>query len=80
MYYAQITSTEESIWGVKMISPYEVDLTTNTQLVRPGYLDSTFTGSSSLLAWERYRNEEIGYASIVEGPFMIKHDGKYYLT
>ena len=84
MYYASVSSLpgiSETIWGVKMKSPYEVDITTAKELVRPGYLDSTFKESENVLEWERYRSSLYnGYKSIVEGPFMIKNNGKYYLT
>jgi len=73
MYYAK-SSDQQHICGVKLINPYTANWSTNKALVRPGYVDSRFSGSQ-LLSWETYSPYDIA-----EGPFMLKHDGKYYLT
>ena len=77
MYYAKIyTGAMETICGVKMKSPYEVDMTTHVELIKPGYIDSNFKEEERVLSWETYREMYQYYGSIVEGPFMIKNNGK----
>ena len=75
MYYAVISGTNEHIVGVKMNSPYEVDWTTYKELVVPGALNSN-NKILKPLVWELYRSA----TPIAEAPYMIKSNGKYYLT
>lgn len=63
------------IAGMKMKSPYEVDWNTHRTLVKPGTIDSD--SSDIVLEWETYRPKEV---KITEAPYMIKSNGKYYLT
>lgn len=74
MYYAVRFNQMQYICGVKMTSPYEVDWSTKKELVKPGYLNS----ESMLrpLSWEMYMTG----TQICEAPYMIKSNGKYYLT
>ena len=74
MYYV-VTSTTQHIVGVKMKSPYEADWSTRVELVKPGYLNST--SLLKPLTWECLRSTS---TQIAEAPFMIKSNGKYYLT
>lgn len=75
MYYAVATASGEHIVGVEMNSPYEVDWNTYKELVTPGALNSN-NKILKPLAWEMYRSA----TPIVEAPYMIKSNGKYYLT
>ena len=73
MYYAT-RDHEQHIVGVELISPYEADWTTRTEIVRPGSIK--VTDEDKPLYWETYR-----YIYIAEGPYMIKSpNGKYYMT
>ena len=74
MYYG-ISGQLQSIVGVKMKSPYEADWSTRVELVKPGYLDST--SLLKPLTWECLRSNS---KQIAEAPYMIKSNGKYYLT
>lgn len=75
MYYSQSINNTQSIFGVKLISPYQADFSTRRLIVSPGTLDNESNGY--VLSWERYR---IKSNPIVEGPFMLKSKGKYYMT
>lgn len=65
----------QHIVGMEMITPYLADWTTYKQLVIPGTVDSE--SEELLLEWELYRDSSL---KIAEAPFMIKSNGKYYLT
>ena len=83
--YMYFTVTQESqnltevktqhIVGVKLVSPYQADWSTYKELVIPGTVDAE--SEEQLLEWELYRDNEV---QINEAPFMIKSNGKYYLT
>lgn len=73
--YFTVTSDSQHIVGVELISPYEADWSTYRELVIPGTVDSE--SDEILLEWETYRDNKI---KIAEAPFMIKSNGKYYLT
>ena len=73
--YFTVTKTTQHIVGVEMISPYQVDWSTYKELVIPGTIDSE--SEEQILEWELYRNNKV---KIAEAPFMIKSNGKYYLT
>ena len=75
MYYSVASNENQHIVGVKMNSPYEVDWSTYTTIVVPGALNS----SNSILkplTWEMFREG----LPIAEAPFLIKSNGKYYMT
>ena len=63
------------IVGVEMITPYQADWSTYKVLVMPGAVDSV--SEEQLLEWELYRDNKV---QVNEAPFMIKSNGKYYLT
>ena len=75
MYYSVATNDNQHIVGVKMNSPYEADWSTYTSLVVPGALNST-NSILKPLSWEMYRSG----TPIVEAPYLIKSNGKYYMT
>lgn len=75
MYYSVACNENQHIVGVKMKNPYQADWSTYTKLVEPGALNS----SNSILkplTWEMYRDG----LPIVEAPYVIKSNGKYYMT
>jgi GH43 family beta-xylosidase len=75
MYYSVANNENQHIVGVKMISPYEVDWTTYTVVVVPGVLNSSNTILKPL-SWEMLRDG----TPIAEAPYVIKSNGKYYMT
>ena len=75
MYYSW-SRGDQSVWGVRLTSPYEADWSTRKLIVKAGRL--TNESSEDVLEWEyAYRD---GYNAIAEGPFMLKSNGKYYIT
>ncbi|MBO5714855.1 MAG: family 43 glycosylhydrolase [Clostridia bacterium] len=75
MYYSVATNDNQHIVGVKLNSPYEADWSTYKSLVVPGALNST-NSILKPLTWEMYRSG----LPIVEAPYIIKSNGKYYMT
>ena len=76
MYMYLVTRTDSQfIAGVELASPYAADWSTYKELVIPGMID--VESDEQLLEWELYRDNKI---QINEAPFMIKSNGKYYLT
>lgn len=75
MYYSVACNENQHIVGVKMKNPYEVDWSTYTKLVEPGALNSS-NNILKPLTWEMFREG----LPIAEAPFVIKSNGKYYLT
>lgn len=75
MYFTITAKTTQHIVGVELISPYQADWSTFTELIFPGTVDSV--SEEILLEWEMYRDNKV---QIAEAPFMIKSGGKYYLT
>ena len=81
MYYVvtdkirDMTTKTQFIVGVELIKPYLPDWSTYRELVIPGTVDSE--SDEILLEWETYRDDVI---KIAEAPFMIKSNGKYYMT
>jgi len=73
--YFTVTEDTQHIVGVELLSPYEADWSTYQTLVIPGTVDSV--GEEILLEWEVYRDNKV---KIAEAPFMLKSQGKYYLT
>ena len=65
----------QHIVGVELISPYQADWSTYKELVIPGTVDAE--SNEQVLEWELYRDNKV---QINEAPFMIKSNGKYYLT
>ena len=75
MYYSW-SKYGQSVWGVKLTSPYQADWTTRKLIINPGTLNNE--SEEKVLEWEyAYRD---GYGPIAEGPFMLKSKGKYYMT
>ena len=70
-----IDANAQYIVGVELISPYQADWSTYKELLIPGTIDSE--SEEQLLEWELYRDNKV---QINEAPFMIKSNGKYYLT
>ena len=73
MYYAVSGSDCQYSVGVKLKSPYEADWDTYKELVKPGEFSSE--NHVKTHTWENPR-----YYPIAEAPYMIKSNGKYYLT
>lgn len=66
------------IWGVKMKDPVTWDFSTLTRLISPGY--KKLSDSSRTIDWETWSPSFQGDMECVEGPYMIKKNGKYILT
>lgn len=68
------------IWGVKLKDPVTWDLSTLTPLLSPGY--QKYSDSYRKIAWETWSPsfDPVAGMECLEGPYMIKRDGKYYLT
>ena len=75
MYFTITAKTTQHIVGVELISPYQADWSTYKELIIPGYV--SIESEEQLLEWELWRDNKI---QINEAPFMIKSNGKYYLT
>ena len=73
MYYAISCPQCQHIIGVEMKSPYEANWDTAVDLVKPGYLSTE--SPLKVMLWEMYK-----YYTIAEAPYMVKSNGKYYLT
>lgn len=72
------TQNAAEIWGVKMKDPVTWDLSTLTPLVSPGY--KAFDDEERTIAWETWSPSFANDTECCEGPYMIKHGGKYFLT
>lgn len=70
LYFAAVGGGENSVWGLEMKDWFSPDYSTLKYLAKPGYYTP---GGQPMPA-------EITGNSVNEGPFMVKHDGKYYLT
>lgn len=75
MYYSVACNENQHIVGVRMNSPFEVDWSTYTELVKPGALNSN-NPILKPLTWEMFRDG----LPIVEAPYIIKSGDKYYMT
>lgn len=62
------------IYGCKMLDPYTWDLSTLKRLIVAGR--HTPDGEEGEVPWEVW----VKAARLTEGPYMLKHDGKYFLT
>lgn len=65
------TQDKNEIWGVKMLDMVTPDYSTVTRLTEPG----KYTPGGEDFPWESEKSSVID-----EGPNMIYHNGKYYLT
>lgn len=66
------------IWGVELKDPVTWDLSTVKPLLTPGY--KTYDAAKRTIPWETWSNVEGPGYGILEGPEMLKKDGKFYLT
>ncbi len=66
------------IWGVKMKDAVTWDLSTLTPLISPGY--KKYSDEKRTIDWETWSPSFRGGMQCCEGPYMIKHGGKYFLT
>lgn len=66
------------IWMVKMKDAVTWDLTTLKPLISPGY--KNYTDKKRTIEWETWSPSFTGGMQCCEGPYMIKHGGKYILT
>lgn len=72
VYDAAYQGNVSTIWGVELENPYTIKAGCQPrQLTRVGYADMT---SNTKRSWEDVN----GHWN--EGPFMVKHEGNYYLT
>lgn len=68
----------QEIWGVKMTSPTSWDLSTLTRLMSPGL--QKLSDKERTVEWETWSTSFSGDMECLEGPYMIKRNGKYLLT
>ncbi len=69
------------IVGMKMTNWYTVDYSTVTLLTRVGYYTvEDYEKAQNGEQVETCEYEKMGTADVNEGPFVIEHNGKYYLT
>lgn len=66
------------IWGCKMTSPTSWDFSTLTRLGSPGF--AKLSDTKRTVEWETWSTSFSGDMECMEGPYMIKRNGKYYLT
>ena len=69
---------QAEIYGVKMIDPVTWDLSTLTRILAPGY--QKITDTTRTIEWETWSPSFAGNMECLEGPYMIKKNGKYILT
>lgn len=69
---------QAEIYGVKMIDPVTWDLSTLTRILAPGY--QKITDTTRKIEWETWSPSFAGNMECLEGPYMIKKNGKYILT
>ncbi len=68
----------QEIWGVKMTGPTSWDFSTLTRLASPGL--AKLSDTERTVEWETWSTSFTGDMECLEGPFMIKKNGKYFLT
>ncbi len=68
----------QEIWGVKMTSPTSWDLSTLKRLASPGL--ARLSDKNRTVEWETWSTSFSGDMECLEGPYMIKKNGKYFLT
>ncbi|WP_436416615.1 family 43 glycosylhydrolase [Petrimonas sp.] len=68
-------------WGSSNVYPIRGQrLDKNHRFIRYGEIDSLFNKDLSKHGWERFgENHSDGSQGYIEGPWMTKHNGKYYL-
>ena len=66
------------IWGVHMKDAVTWDLSTLKPLIAPGY--KKYNDARRTIDWETWSPSFTGGMQCCEGPYMIKNNGKYYLT
>ena len=76
---------DQNIWGMRMIDYVTPDYDSLVMLTMPGYVSVKENRTLQDEAAERtvfgeQFPAEYGSTNVNEAPFMIKHDGKYYLT
>ncbi len=76
--YAKSNYPVQEIWGVKMTSPTSWDLSTLTRLLSPGL--AKLSDKKRTIEWETWSTSFNGDMECLEGPYMIKRNGKYLLT
>ncbi len=89
-YYAGLNNGTAEIWGVKMKDPVTWDFSTLTPLISAGYKKysdkiaekeaNKSNGKNRTIEWETWSPSFSEPMECVEGPYMIKRDGKYFLT
>lgn len=73
-------SNFNSVWGMKMNSMTAPDYSTVTALLMPGYTECA-NGAGEMTALKGAgTSTDRQEGDVNEGPFMLKHNGKYYLT
>ncbi len=70
LYFVAVGGGENSVWGLEMKDWFSPDYSTLKYLAKPSYYTP---GGQPMPA-------EITGNAVNEGPFMVKHNGKYYLT
>lgn len=76
---SDVNNGTSEIWGVEMKDATTWDITTLTRLVSAGY--KTLDGESkNEIPWETWSPSFDEPMECVEGPYMVKHNGKYILT
>lgn len=68
----------QELWGVKMTSPTSWDLSTLTRLASPGL--AKITDTERTVEWETWSTSFDKTMECLEGPYMVKRGGKYFLT
>ena len=68
----------QEIYGVKMKDPVTADFSTLTRLIAPGY--KKLSDSKRTIEWETWSPSFANGMQCLEGPYMIKKNGKYFLT
>lgn len=77
-YLPEHYENNAEIWGVELKSPTEWDISTLTRLIRPGY--KKVDDAIPLIKWENWSPSFANDFECAEGPYMVKHGGKYILT
>lgn len=73
-----VSTNSAEIFGVKMKDPVTWDLSTLTRLMSAGL--KNISDSKRTIDWETWSESFGSGMECLEGPFMLKHNGKYYLT
>lgn len=68
----------QEIWGAKMDSPTSWDKSTLTRLLSPGL--AKLSDNERTVDWETWSTSFDQTMECLEGPYMIKHNGTYFLT